>query len=185
VRRLTVVLGVLAVLGLLAPPAAAVPPFDVPGQITEQAGLDLDTGRVQASLDDLRDATGTQLFVVFVDSFDGDDGQTWADRTAQVSGLGGTDVLFAVATGDRRYGYSVSQQSEFATDEVESLVSNRVEPLLADSEWAVPPSPSPWASRTSAREGTGPARCRRRRARGSPRSSSSCSSCWSAPARTW
>ena len=36
-RRLTVVLGVLALLGLSAAPAAATPPFDVPGQITEQA----------------------------------------------------------------------------------------------------------------------------------------------------
>jgi uncharacterized membrane protein YgcG len=135
VRRLTVVLGVLAFLGLLAGPAAATPPFDVPGQITEQAGLDLDTGRVQDALDDLRAETGTQLFVVFVDSFDGIDGRTWSDETAQVSGLGGDDVLFAVATGDRRYGYSVDT-SQFSESEVDRLVSTRVEPLLAESEWA-------------------------------------------------
>jgi uncharacterized membrane protein YgcG len=136
VRRLTVVLGVLAVLGLLAPPAAATPPIDVPGQITEQAGaLDGDTGRVQSALDDLREATGTQLFVVFVQSFDGADGRSWADETARLSGLGGNDVLFAVATGDRRYGYSVDS-SQFPESDVDAMVTDRVEPLLSDGDWA-------------------------------------------------
>jgi uncharacterized membrane protein YgcG len=136
VRRLTVVLGVLAVVGLLAPPAAATPPIDVPGQITEQAGaLDGDTGRVQGALDDLREATGTQLFVVFVESFDGEDGETWADQTAQLSGLGGNDVLFAVATVDRRYGFSVDD-SQFPRDDVDAMVTDRVEPVLSDDDWA-------------------------------------------------
>jgi hypothetical protein len=135
VRRLTVVLGVLVFLGLSAGPAAATPPFDVPGQVTvSRGGPDIDTGSVQSALDDLQDATGTQLFVVFVESFDGADGQAWAAEAAQMSGLGGNDVLFAVATGDRRYGYSVDS-SEFSENDVDAMVTERVEPLLGDDEW--------------------------------------------------
>jgi tetratricopeptide (TPR) repeat protein len=134
VRRLTVVLGVLAFLGLTVAPAAATPPFDVPAQITEQAGLDLDRGRVQSALDELRDATGTQLFVVFVDSFDGAAGQPWTADTAQVSGLGGNDAMFAVATGDRRYGYWVPED-QFPPDDVDALAADTVEPLLSDGKW--------------------------------------------------
>ena len=134
-RPLTVVLGVLVLLGLLAPPAAAVPPFDVPGQITEQAGVGVDTGRVQAALDDLREATGTQLFVVFVDSFDGQDGESWANATARESGLGASDVLLAVATGDRRYGLSVDEGFRLSDAEIDELLVNEVEPRLAEDDW--------------------------------------------------
>ncbi len=134
-RRLTVVLGVLALLGLLAPPAAAVPPFDVPGQITEQAGVGLDTSRVQDALEELREANGTQLFVVFVDSFDGQVGKGWADATAEVSGLGGNDVLLAIATGDRRYGVSVDAGFELSDQEIETILTEDVEPRLADDDW--------------------------------------------------
>jgi hypothetical protein len=135
VRRLTVVLGVLVFLGFSVAPAAATPPFDVPGQITEQAGLDLDTGRVQDALDDLRAETGTQLFVVFVDSFDGAQGQAWTADTAEASGLGGNDAMFAVATGDRRYGYWVPE-NQFPGDDVDAMAAEQVEPLLGDERWS-------------------------------------------------
>ena len=46
--------------------------------------------------------TGTDLFVVYVDSFDGADGQQWASDTANLSQFGTNDVLLAVA--DRRPG---------------------------------------------------------------------------------
>jgi uncharacterized membrane protein YgcG len=135
VRRLTVVLGVLAFLGFSVAPAAATPPFDVPGQVTvaQDAG-DVDTGAVEDALDQLQAEAGTQLFVVVVDSFDGADGEAWAAETAQVSGLGGNDVLFAVATGDRRYGFDVAD-SQYSNAEVQSMVDRRVEPLLADDDW--------------------------------------------------
>jgi hypothetical protein len=135
VRRLTVLLGVLGVLGLLASPAAATPPFDVPGQITvSRDAADVDTGRVQDALDELRAENGTQLFVVFVDSFDGAQGRAWAEETAATSGLGTNDAMFAVATGDRRYGYWVPDDV-LPADETDALATEQVEPLLGNEEW--------------------------------------------------
>ena len=134
-RRLTVVLGVLAFLGLSAGPAAATPPFDVPGQVTvSENAADVDTGSVETALDQLQSEAGTQLFVVFVDSFDGQNGDDWTAETARLSGLGGNDVLFAVATGDRRYGYQVVE-ADYAKADVDSMAQRRVEPLLADADW--------------------------------------------------
>jgi uncharacterized membrane protein YgcG/tetratricopeptide (TPR) repeat protein len=136
VRRLTVVLGVLMFLGVTAGPAAATPPFDVPGQVTvSENAADVDTGRIETALDELQTEAGTQLFVVFVDSFDGASGDDWTAQTAQISGLGGNDVLFAVATGDRRYGFQVVESEDYTEDGVQSMVDRRVEPLLADEDW--------------------------------------------------
>jgi tetratricopeptide (TPR) repeat protein len=135
VRRLTVVLGVLAFLGFSVAPAAATPPFDVPGQITvSQDAADVDTGEVQDALDQLRSENGTQLFVVFVDSFDGAQGKAWTEETAQVSGLGTNDAMLAVATGDRRYGTWVPDDV-LPADETDALATEQVEPLLADGRW--------------------------------------------------
>ncbi|SDC40745.1 hypothetical protein SAMN05660690_1312 [Geodermatophilus telluris] len=132
-RRFTLVVGVLAVLVLLAPPASAVPPFDVPGQVTDQSGVGLDEARVQDALDELREATGTQLFVVFTESFDGLDGDSWTEEAARLSGLGGSDVMFAVAT-EGRYGFSVDE-SRYTRAGVQTMAESRVEPLLADRDW--------------------------------------------------
>jgi uncharacterized membrane protein YgcG len=137
VRRLTVVLGVLAVLGLLAAPAAAVPPFDVPGEITDEVGaLDGDVDRVQSALDDLYEEDRTQLFVVFVDSFDGEDGFAWANLTAEASGLGSDDVLLAVATEDRRFGHSIPADWALSNAEMDALIEQRAGPLLRSDDYA-------------------------------------------------
>ena len=65
------------------PLSAAVPatePMDVADQVTDEAGVLGDLGQYDAALQEARDA-GIQLFVVYVDSFDGLDGSTWAQQT--------------------------------------------------------------------------------------------------------
>ncbi|MFE5310523.1 TPM domain-containing protein [Isoptericola sp. NPDC056605] len=131
---------VLALAGaaVLALSASAVPPLtQLDSEITDQSGVldDGDVAQVQASLDQLADDTPYQLFVVYVDSFDGTDGRDWANRTATDAGLGVNDLLLAVATQDRAYGLSVDTNnglSDAQLDQVEQVAEDH----LRDDDWA-------------------------------------------------
>jgi hypothetical protein len=138
VRRSTVVLWLVAMAVLLGGgPALAEPPFDVPTQITDRAGVlsSADEDRVQEAVDRLRSEEDVQLFVVYVDSFDGTAPDDWADATAEQSGFGGNDALFAVAVEDRRYGVSVDQ-IPLSDTELDDLLASDVENALAEDDWA-------------------------------------------------
>ncbi|CAN5436591.1 TPM domain-containing protein [soil metagenome] len=118
--------------------AVAEPPLRAEDQITDRAGALAgdDDASVREAFDRLREDDGTQLFVVYVASFDGLDGQTWADQSAQQSQLGGRDVLFAVAVEDRAYGVSIDQDFPFSDEDLADLLATDVEPFLSDNDWA-------------------------------------------------
>lgn len=130
---------VLVALLLLAWPgiALAAPPLRLDTDLVDQAGVltDGDT-QVRDALDGLRAETGLQLWVVFVESFDGDAGQGWADESAERSQLGPRDVLFAVAVSDRAYGLSVDTGFPLDQRTIDDLMSRDVEPRLAVGDWA-------------------------------------------------
>ena len=133
--RLLAVLSLLLVPLLVAGPAAAEPPGRVAEQVTDTVGALDDTQTVQAALDELRAADGTQLFVVFVSSFDGRGGQEWADASAVASQLGVDDPLFAVAVDDRAYGLSVDTDFAVSDADLDELLSGQVEPRLSADDW--------------------------------------------------
>ncbi|MDQ4038625.1 MAG: TPM domain-containing protein, partial [Actinomycetota bacterium] len=138
--RAGVLVGALAITlssGLLGSGVStAEPPLRADGQITDLVGaLVGGQDRVAQALDRLQEDDETQLFVVFVSSFDGLDGPTWADQSAQQSQLGSRDVLFAVAVDDRSYGLSVDQDYPLSDQELDDLTANDVEPLLSDEDW--------------------------------------------------
>ena len=136
-RRLCVVLGVLGMLLLAGGPAAAVPPFRLADQVTDEAGvLGGGTAQVEEALAELRADTGTQLFVAFVDSFDGADGDEWAAATAELSQLGRNDALIAVAVEDRAYGFLRPGTSPLTQEELGDLAAAEVEPRFAEGDWA-------------------------------------------------
>ncbi len=150
-----VLAAVLAV--LVAPPAAAQPPARLADQLTDDAGVLDAAGRsaIAQAQQQLRDAGGTQLFVVFVPGFDGRSGSDWAAGTAAASGLGGGDVLLAVAVQDRAYGVDVPQDFRLDAAAIDALVAQDVEPRLADGDWAgaavafadgLAPGSPPWAA---------------------------------------
>jgi hypothetical protein len=117
--------------------AAAEPPFRLPSQITDRIGaLGGDEPAVQEALDQLREEDQVQLFVVYVESFDGLSAQEWIEETAQLSDLGLQDPLLAVATGDRAYGYWVNQDFPLSDDELANIAANDIEPELANGDWA-------------------------------------------------
>ncbi len=118
--------------------AVAEPPLRAEDQVTDRAGAlgGDDDASVREAFDRLREDDGTQLFVVYVASFDGLDGQTWADQSAQQSQLGSRDVLFAVAVQDRAYGVSVDQDFPLSDADLADLLATDVEPSLSDDDWA-------------------------------------------------
>lgn len=128
--RLAVAVGLVAGPVLLAGPAAAEAPSRLATEVTDDAGVlsAADRTTVQQAIDGLRDDQGVQVFVAFVDSFDGTPAESWADRAAQLSDLGDDDVLLAVAVTDRSYAVSASVQlvddAEFA--DLTAAVEDRI-----------------------------------------------------------
>jgi hypothetical protein len=118
-------------------PAWAEQPLRVDDPVTDRVGaIAGDGARVRGALERLRDANGTQLFVVYVSGFDGMNGQQWSDETARRSQLGNRDVLLAVAVDDRAYGYSVAGEFPLSDSELADLAVQEVEPRLAAGDWA-------------------------------------------------
>ncbi|ALO10820.1 hypothetical protein AQF52_5226 [Streptomyces venezuelae] len=107
------------------------------GQITDRVGAlgDRRASVVQA-LDRLYDDRRVQLFVVYVRDFSGSSGQSWADVTAERNGLGVEDLLLAVATHDRQYGYSADPASRFTQEQLDDVARTAIEPALRQNDWA-------------------------------------------------
>ena len=137
-RRLSVVLGATALLLLSGGPALAEDPFRLDGQVVDEAGV-LSSGeesQVADALDQLQAEDGTQLFVVFVDTFGGQTPGEWMQSTRQLSSLGGNDALLAVAVDDRDYAFTVSNGSDVSVSDADQLAGQAVEPEFADGDWA-------------------------------------------------
>jgi uncharacterized membrane protein YgcG len=139
VRLLTVLLALITAGALLAPLAAAEPPFRLPGYVTDNAGVlnDADRAEVTSAIDSLYNSRKTRLWVVYVDSFSGQPAETWARNTMRASDLGDFDALLAVATVDRSYALLVpNSATELSSSRVEGVRRNDVEPALRQNDWA-------------------------------------------------
>lgn len=128
---------ILSILVLPSGAAMADDPVDVRGPITDDAGvLGSDEPKVRRALDTFFEQTGYQLFVVYVPSFDGMDGQQWADESAKVSRLGTTDILLAVATDERSFGIKDFDDSPLTDDELEQVERDHLLPALRENDWS-------------------------------------------------
>lgn len=117
--------------------AMADSPFFVDEQITDRVGALGDRrGEVEEALDQLREDHALDLFVVYVDNFDGMDREVWADETAQRSQFNINDALLAVATGDRIYQLSVDADYPLSNDELTEIETVAIEPALSQNDWA-------------------------------------------------
>ncbi len=117
--------------------AHADPPIDVNGEITDNAGV-LSSGeeaQVQKALDNYQEATGFQLFVVYVKSFDGLSGAEWSDQTATKSGLGITETLLAIAVDDGSYGTAEPSDHPISSGEFSRIGADKIEPAISRSDW--------------------------------------------------
>lgn len=116
--------------------AAAHPPHELTGLLTDRAAVltDTDGAQVRRALDDLAQERGIRLHVVYVDSFDGLTGEQWADQTFVRSALGEGDVVLAVAVADRVYGYR--EDTTVSTSWADQVATDQVQPHLSDGRWA-------------------------------------------------
>ncbi|MFH8840108.1 TPM domain-containing protein [Streptomyces sp. NPDC017868] len=107
------------------------------GQITDRVGALGDRrASVAQALDRLYDDRRVQLFVVYVRDFSGRSGRSWADATAERNALGLDDVLLAVATHDRQYGYSADPGSRLTQAQLDEVARTAIEPALRQNDWA-------------------------------------------------
>ncbi|WP_433276867.1 TPM domain-containing protein [Pseudonocardia xinjiangensis] len=138
-RRLFAIPAVLVALLLGgAGVAPAEPPFRLVDRVTDEAAVLTpgQTAQVTGAIEQLRTQDGIDLFVVYVDSFDGAAPQDWADQAAQLSQLGSEDVLLAVATDDRAYYVSIADGFPLPESTTDDIRRTDVEPRLAANDWA-------------------------------------------------
>lgn len=130
----------LAVATLLAPAAAAEPPFRLPDYVTDNAGV-LDEralAEVQKSVDQLYSERRVRLWVVYVADFDQPTGAVdWSQRTRAASDLGDEDAILAVSVGQRSYAFLVPPAAAGGSSTaVDNLRRDRIEPALRREDWA-------------------------------------------------
>jgi uncharacterized membrane protein YgcG/chromosome segregation ATPase len=138
-RLLGVILTMLITGLLLAPTAAAQPPFRLPGYVTDNAGALSVSGRadVAAAVDKLYADRHIRLWVVYVDDFSGQNAMSWAQHTVHASDLGTYDALLAVSTTGRAYAFLVPSGVKGVTQaQVDDLRHNQIEPALRDGDWS-------------------------------------------------
>lgn len=117
---------------LAAPNASAEAPSRLQQQVTDSAGaLGGSTSEVEQRFAELRSTDQVQLWVTYVDSFDGMSAEQWAKQTAQMSDLGASDALLAVAVQDEGYWFEYDDQST-----VQRIADNDIEPRLAEGDWS-------------------------------------------------
>jgi hypothetical protein len=95
---------------------------------------------VQQALDQISETSQYRLFVVFVETFDDFTPVAWANQTAQNGGLGADDVLLAIATIDRLFGFSLDNNSELTAaqrSDLQTATENAFNlAVVGQSDWA-------------------------------------------------
>jgi hypothetical protein len=139
VRSLAVFLAILITALLVAPSAAAQPPFRLSNYITDDAGVLTGPGRgaIQSATGKLYSDRRIQLWVVFVDNFSGQPAVSWAESTRAASDLGDFDAVLAVATVDHSYAFLVPNRVQtISAGQVDGLRRNQIEPALRRGDWS-------------------------------------------------
>ncbi|QUR68190.1 TPM domain-containing protein [Mycobacterium spongiae] len=137
-RLVAIILTILSIGLLAAPPAGAQPPFRLPDYVTDDAGVltASDRDAVKSAVNRLYTNRHLRLWVVYVDDFSGDGSVDWAQRTIGLSELGDHDALLAVATKGRAYAFLVPPSIPgISQSRVDKLRRNRIEPALRDGDW--------------------------------------------------
>ena len=134
-RLLGLLLAVLTLGVLLAPSAAAQPPFRLPSYVNDGANAlsGSEFNDVQQAVNKLYNDRHIRLWVVYVDTFSGQNAVSWTEQTRRLSDIGGHDAILAVATQDRAYAFLPPTTG---SGDVTSLRTNEIEPRLRQSDWA-------------------------------------------------
>ncbi|MGA8126807.1 MAG: TPM domain-containing protein [Mycobacterium sp.] len=139
VRSVAVFMAMLITALVVAPSAAAQPPFRLSTYITDDAGALNGPGRaaIQTATGKLYSERRIQLWVVFVDDFSGQSAVSWAENTRAASDLGDFDAVLAVATVDHSYAFLVPNRVQtISAGQVDDLRRNQIEPALRRGDWS-------------------------------------------------
>jgi hypothetical protein len=122
-----------------APVAATVraeAPPTLTGELTDLAGaVTGQESEISAAQDRLAQDTDLQLYVVYVDTFDGSTPEDWDTQTRQLSGLGANDLLLSVAVDSRNYYLSPDSVTGVSSGDLNALAGD-VKDSLSQDEWA-------------------------------------------------
>ena len=136
-RLLGLFFAVLTVGVLLAPTAAGQPPFRLPSYVNDGANAlsGSEVSDVRQAVDKLYNDRRIRLWVVYVDTFSGQDAASWTQQTRRLSDIGAQDAILAIATQDRAYAFLPPSAAPGGFD-VSALRTNEIEPKLRQSDWA-------------------------------------------------
>ncbi|MFC7402009.1 TPM domain-containing protein [Citricoccus sp. GCM10030269] len=124
----------------LAESASAEAPVDIPPGVfvvdEAQVLSSAEEDEITQAIDDLRSQEGQNLFVVYVDEFTDENGQSmpqgeWVTAVAEAKGTGSMDSVLAIAVDERKYQFDADQ-------------ANSIQPLQSDiaQEYIVPALPA-------------------------------------------
>ncbi|MFC0316072.1 TPM domain-containing protein [Gordonia phosphorivorans] len=136
---LSLFLAALLTGGVLAAPAAADQPTQMPATLVDAAGVlsaEQET-KIGVALDKLMADRNLQLSVIYVRNFDGMAPQDWARQTQQLSELSYRDVLLAVAVDDRTFSFGSAEAIEdYPAEDLRKIAEETIAPDVADARWA-------------------------------------------------
>lgn len=111
-------------------------PPTLTGELTDLAGaVTGQESQITAAQDRLAQDTDLQLYVVYVDTFEGSTPAEWDAQTRQASGLGSNDLLLSVAVDARSYYLSPDSVTGVSSGDLDALAGD-VEDQLREDEWA-------------------------------------------------
>ncbi|MFN8624133.1 MAG: TPM domain-containing protein, partial [Chloroflexota bacterium] len=135
-------LTILALLALLVParPALAADAPVLQGGITDLSGVVIDPTAIQDAQAQLYEKTGTQLYVLFLPTTDGQDIYEFAQAVDQRNKgtLTSRDALLIIATEDRDYTFltGADLSDRVSATELDVVAQKRMFPRLANNDWA-------------------------------------------------
>ncbi|GAA1133189.1 TPM domain-containing protein [Citricoccus alkalitolerans] len=130
----------------LAEAARAEAPVDIPPgtYVVDEAEVltSAEENEITQAINDLRSAEGQNLFVVYVDEFTDESGQTmdrntWLTDVAEAKDLGSTDSILAVAVESRSYAYAATQANSIgplSTDIIDEYIVPEL-PAVGEDDW--------------------------------------------------
>ena len=108
-------------------------------RVLDQSGVLSQTqvASVDSELRSLSTTAGVDLWVVYVPTFsDPTSPEGWANATAEANGLGPNQYLLAISTDGRQYYLSGYSQGPVSEDQLGQIEQQRVQPALANGDWA-------------------------------------------------
>ncbi len=133
-------LALVAALFLFAAPVLAVDPPRLSGTITDLSEVLGDRSAIIEAQTKLYNETGTQLFVLYLPTLDGENILDFADRVNERNAgqISPRDALLIVATDDREVGLATGEDlnDRIAPNEPDLIRDERILPVLGDGDWA-------------------------------------------------